>query len=224
MQSNALESAITLKKKFIIPYETFTILTQYTTPKTTIFVLLLFAFVLLDSKVSPLLAVKRKKDGFFFLLFFIFYDVLWYLICRVFVFCFLMADVFRKFVDEEGEFKSWVSNDVEGLLNLYEASNFAVHGEEILEKALEFCSLRLEFLTQGMTNSFSMRVKEALKIPISKTLTRLGARKFMSMYQEEESHKETLLNFAKLDFNLVQKIHQKELNKITRLVLRHKQI
>nr|U3LVZ7.1 RecName: Full=Beta-caryophyllene synthase; Short=LaCARS; AltName: Full=(-)-beta-caryophyllene synthase [Lavandula angustifolia]AGL98419.1 B-caryophyllene synthase [Lavandula angustifolia] len=126
------------------------------------------------------------------------------------------CDVFRKFVDEEGEFKSWVSNDVEGLLNLYEASNFAVHGEEILEKALEFCSLRLEFLTQGMTNSLSMRVKEALKIPISKTLTRLGARKFMSMYQEDESHNETLLNFAKLDFNLVQKIHQKELNQITR--------
>ncbi|KAL3845662.1 hypothetical protein ACJIZ3_003065 [Penstemon smallii] len=36
------------------------------------------------------------------------------------------------------------------------------------------------------------------------------------MYEEEGSHDEILLNFAKLDFNLLQRKHQKELCDITR--------
>ncbi|KAH6781400.1 hypothetical protein C2S51_006693 [Perilla frutescens var. frutescens] len=126
------------------------------------------------------------------------------------------CDVFSKFVDDEGNIKDSIIIDVEGMLNLYEASNFGVKGEEILDKALEFCSSRLESLIQGMDNSLSRRVKDALKIPISKTLTRLGARKFIYVYKEDESHNEMILNFAKLDFNIVQKIHQKELSHLTR--------
>ncbi|KAH6778459.1 hypothetical protein C2S52_005990 [Perilla frutescens var. hirtella] len=126
------------------------------------------------------------------------------------------CDVFSKFIDNEGNFKESIINDVEGMLNFYEASNFGVDGEEILDKALEFCSSGLESLIQGMDNSLSRRVKDALKIPISKTLTRLGARKFICVYEEDESHNEMILNFAKLDFNIVQKIHQKELSHLTR--------
>ncbi|KAH6767975.1 hypothetical protein C2S51_013311 [Perilla frutescens var. frutescens] len=126
------------------------------------------------------------------------------------------CDVFSKFIDNEGNFKESIINDVEGMLNFYEASNFGVDGEEILDKALEFCSSHLESLIQGMDNSLSRRVKDALKIPISKTLTRLGARKFICVYEEDESHSEMILNFVKLDFNIVQKIHQKELSQLTR--------
>lgn len=115
--------------------------------------------------------------------------------------------------------KEWIGEDVEGMLSLYEASNYGVHGEEILDKALEFCSSHLESLMEGIENPLSKRVKEALKIPISKTLTRLGARKFICVYEEDESHIEILLKFAKLDFNLVQKMHQKELHDLTRLAL-----
>ncbi|KAH6822778.1 hypothetical protein C2S53_017074, partial [Perilla frutescens var. hirtella] len=73
--------------------------------------------------------------------------------------------------DDEGNFKKSIMNDVEGILNLYEASNFGVDGEDILDKALEFCSSRLESLIRGMDNSLSRRFNDALKIPISKTLT-----------------------------------------------------
>ncbi|KAH6786409.1 hypothetical protein C2S52_005961 [Perilla frutescens var. hirtella] len=126
------------------------------------------------------------------------------------------CDVFSKFIDDERNFKESIMNGVEGILNLYEASNFGVDGEDILDKALEFCSSRLESLIRGMDNSLSRRVNDALKIPISKTLTRLGARKFICVYEEDESHNEMILNFAKLDFNIVQKIHQKELSHLTR--------
>ncbi|KAL0443443.1 UNVERIFIED_CONTAM: Germacrene-D synthase [Sesamum latifolium] len=106
--------------------------------------------------------------------------------------------------------------NVEGILDLYEAAYFGAYGDEILEKALEFSSSKLQFLLPIMTTSLSNQVKEALKIPRLKSLTRLGAWKFIATYQQHKSHNQILLNFAKLDFNIVQKMHQKELSLITR--------
>ncbi|KAH6812453.1 hypothetical protein C2S51_026215 [Perilla frutescens var. frutescens] len=126
------------------------------------------------------------------------------------------CDAFEKFINDEGNFMESLITDVEGMLSLYEASNYGVNGEEILDKALDFCSSHLESLLPQMTPSLSRRVRGALEMPISKTLIRLGATKFMPIYQEDELHNEDLLSFAKLDFNIVQKIHQNELNNITR--------
>ncbi|KAG6436190.1 hypothetical protein SASPL_101075 [Salvia splendens] len=127
------------------------------------------------------------------------------------------CDVFNGLVDKEGNLKESLIDDVEGMLSLYEASNCGINGEDILDKALEFSSSHLRnSLHKTMSTSLSNRVKEALEMPISKSLIRLGAKKFISMYQLDESHNQTLLNFAKLDFNIVQKIHQRELHHITR--------
>ncbi|XP_063940272.1 sesquiterpene synthase Cop-like [Daucus carota subsp. sativus] len=46
------------------------------------------------------------------------------------------CDVFNKFKDEStGLFKACLSKDVEGLLNLYEATHLRLDGEDILEEA-----------------------------------------------------------------------------------------
>ncbi|KAL2245367.1 UNVERIFIED_CONTAM: Beta-caryophyllene synthase [Sesamum indicum] len=126
------------------------------------------------------------------------------------------CDVFNKFIDGQGNFKESIMEDVEGMLELYEAAHLGVHEEDILDKALHFSSSHLESLAPHMTSSHSALVDEALKFPVRKNLTRVGARKFISAYQEDESHNEILLNFAKMDFNIVQKIHQKELSDLTR--------
>ena len=111
--------------------------------------------------------------------------------------------MFNKFIDEKGNLKESLGNNVKALLNLYAAAHLGQHGEEILDKAIEFTSSHLESLVHQLSNSLSTRVKEALKFPIRMTLTRLGARKFISMYQEDETHNKLLLNFSKLDFNIV---------------------
>ncbi|KAK4439855.1 Beta-caryophyllene synthase [Sesamum alatum] len=130
---------------------------------------------------------------------------------------YVSCDVFNKFIDNEGNFKESLVKNVAGMLELYEAAHFRIRGEEILDKALEFSASRLESLRPRiMSSSLFALVNEALKFPILKNLTRFGARKFISIYQEDESHNKILLNFAKLDFNLVQKIHQKELSDLTR--------
>ncbi|XP_020555101.1 bicyclogermacrene synthase-like [Sesamum indicum] len=117
------------------------------------------------------------------------------------------CDMFNKFIDAQGNFKESIMKDVEGILELYEAAYFEVDEEDVLDKALHFSSSHLESLAPDITSSRSALVNEALKLPIRKNLTRLGTKKFISVYQEDESHNQILLNFAKLDFNIVQKIH-----------------
>ncbi|KAL2245371.1 UNVERIFIED_CONTAM: Germacrene-D synthase [Sesamum indicum] len=118
--------------------------------------------------------------------------------------------------DGEGNFKASLIKNLEVMLELFEAAQFRIVGEEILEKALEFSSSNLESSLSNMNSSLSTQVKEALKIPILKSSNRVGAKKFISIYQQNVSHSEILLNFAKLDFNIIQKTHQKELSDITR--------
>ncbi|KAG8387558.1 hypothetical protein BUALT_Bualt02G0033900 [Buddleja alternifolia] len=129
---------------------------------------------------------------------------------------FISSDVFNEFKDRDGKFKESLINNVQGMISLYEAAHFGVNGEEILDEALEFSSTHLQSMVVHVSDSLATQINEALKMPIHKSLTRLDAKIFMSMYQKDESHNETLLNFAKLDFNHLQKMHQEELCEITR--------
>ncbi|KAG8386454.1 hypothetical protein BUALT_Bualt03G0150400 [Buddleja alternifolia] len=129
----------------------------------------------------------------------------------------ISSDVFNKFIDHEGKFKKSLINNVQGILSLYEAAHLGIQGEEILDEALEFSSSNLRSMNQiHISKSLAAQINEALKTPIRKTYVRLGARKFMTIYQDDDSHNEILLKFAKLDFNYVQKIYQKELHDVTR--------
>ncbi|KAF8026081.1 hypothetical protein BT93_F2789 [Corymbia citriodora subsp. variegata] len=59
-------------------------------------------------------------------------------------------------------------------------------------------------------------VHHALKQTICRGVPRLEARRYISMYEAEPSHNEVLLSLAKLDFNHLQKQHQKELFDLAR--------
>lgn len=126
----------------------------------------------------------------------------------------------NKFKNKDGMFKDSLIHDAAGLLNLYEASYLRVHGEDILEEALTFTTYHLESAAHTLIPSLSKRVTHALYQPFWKGLPRVEARHYMSVYPESDSHNETLLTLAKLDFNLLQQVHQKELSEITRLVIK----
>ncbi|XP_059299095.1 sesquiterpene synthase 9-like isoform X2 [Lycium ferocissimum] len=130
----------------------------------------------------------------------------------------ISSDVFKQFTDQDGKFKEILTNDVQGLLSLYEAAHLRVRGEEILEEALTFTTMHLEFMVPNLSNnSLKFQVTEALKQPIRKTLPRLGARKYIFIYENiTNAHTDLLLKFAKLDFNALQKLHQAELSELTR--------
>nr|QBM78973.1 beta-cadinene synthase [Petunia x hybrida] len=131
---------------------------------------------------------------------------------------YMSSDVFKQFTNQDGKFKENLANDVQGLLSLYEAAHLRMREEEILEEALTFTTthLQIEHGRPNLTDSLKVQVSEALNQPIRKTLTRLGARKYIHMYENIEGHNHLLLKYAKLDFNALQKLHQRELSELTR--------
>ncbi|KAH0640642.1 hypothetical protein KY285_037228 [Solanum tuberosum] len=129
---------------------------------------------------------------------------------------YMSSDVFKKFTDHDGKFKKNLTKDVWGLLSLYEATHLRVHDEEILEDALTFTITHLEFMVPKLSNSLKAQVSDALSQPIHPNLPRLLARKYIGMYEKIELCNDLLLKFAKLDFNILQKLHQGELGELTR--------
>ncbi|NP_001315388.1 (+)-gamma-cadinene synthase-like [Cucumis melo] len=131
----------------------------------------------------------------------------------------ISCDIFLKFMDDNGKFKESLVEDERGILSLYEASHMMVHGEALLEEALEFTTTHLQTYVHRYSNinpSFASEVSNALKLPIRKGVPRMKAREYLEIYQQHPSHNETLLTFSKLDFNALQKLHQKELAEICR--------
>ncbi|KAL4272665.1 hypothetical protein GQ457_13G002760 [Hibiscus cannabinus] len=126
------------------------------------------------------------------------------------------CEAFNKFRDEQGNFKSSLSSDVQGLLELYEASYMRIHGEDILDEAISFATTHLTLAAPTLDHPLSEQVAHALKQSIRRGLPRVEARQYISLYEDMESHNKALLEFAKIDFNLLQLLHRKELSEICR--------
>ncbi|XP_021297437.1 (+)-delta-cadinene synthase isozyme A-like [Herrania umbratica] len=126
------------------------------------------------------------------------------------------CESFNKFKDEKGHFKASLISDVRGLLELYEAAHLRVHGESILEEALAFTSYHLKSAETMVEHPLSTQINNALKRPLRKSLPRLVARSYISIYERYVTQEDTLLEFAKLDFKLLQHLHKNEIKEVYR--------
>ncbi|KAL5788598.1 hypothetical protein ACOSP7_005547 [Xanthoceras sorbifolium] len=128
------------------------------------------------------------------------------------------CDIFNKFKDDKGNFKESLASDVSGTLSLYEAAYVGVHGEDILEEAIAFTTDHLQSMaTHHLTSPhLAAQVLHALRKPLHKCVPRIEARRYISVYQDEASHNQALLKLAKLDFNLLQLLHKKEISQLCR--------
>lgn len=125
--------------------------------------------------------------------------------------------MFEKFKDKDGKFKKTVMGDAKGMLSLYEAAHLRVKGENILEEALALTKSNLKSLALKSSPHLAKQIMDALDLPINKSPPRFVARNYISFYEEdEESKNETLLKFAKLDFNRVQVLHKQEISILER--------
>jgi alpha-humulene/beta-caryophyllene synthase len=128
----------------------------------------------------------------------------------------LGVDVFNNFKNKDGKFKEHLAEDARGLLCLYEAAHWSTHGEDILDEALAFSRSHLEGLADQSSPPMSIRIKNALKHAYPRGISRIETRQYISYYEEEDLHDQTLLEFAKIDFNLLQILHRKELCQVFR--------
>lgn len=125
------------------------------------------------------------------------------------------SDVFNKFKGEDGSFNKDTTNDPRGLLSLYNAAHLLVHDEPALEEAIAFARRHLESIRGRLMSPLAEQVKRALQLPLPRTCARVEAVCYISEYEEEEGHNPILLELAKLDFNLLQRLHLKELKAMT---------
>uniref|UniRef100_A0A3Q7JU71 Terpene synthase N-terminal domain-containing protein n=1 Tax=Solanum lycopersicum TaxID=4081 RepID=A0A3Q7JU71_SOLLC len=73
---------------------------------------------------------------------------------------------FRKFTDEHGNYKEALVRDVQGMLSLYEAAQFRVHNEKILDEAMNFTNTQLKLILPKLNDSLAQQVSSALKFSI----------------------------------------------------------
>ncbi|TVU47050.1 hypothetical protein EJB05_06628, partial [Eragrostis curvula] len=123
------------------------------------------------------------------------------------------SDVFVKFRDEQGNFTS--NNNVNSMLMLYDAAHLRTRGEEILGDAITFTKSRLESMVATLVPEDAEEVQDTLRTPRYRRVERVEARRYISVYQKKATRNDTILQFAKLDYNILQALYCEELKAIT---------
>ncbi|CAL5440097.1 unnamed protein product [Camellia sinensis] len=118
----------------------------------------------------------------------------------------MSCDVFNKFRDSNGQFKETVSNDVKGMLSLYEATYLKIRGEGFLDEAHAFTIAQLGSLVGGPHLSFDLaeQVMHALKQSIHRGFPRLE----LDFNQLQLSHREELCHISRWwkELDLISKV------------------
>ncbi|KAG5254219.1 (R)-limonene synthase [Salix suchowensis] len=115
-------------------------------------------------------------------------------------------DVFNSFKDEQGNFKNCLREDIKGLLNLYEASYYLVNGESILEEARDFARKHLKEYSEEQNEDHIFQ----------SWMLRMEARWFIDACRRKKDMNRVLLDFAELDFNMVQAKYQDDMRHASR--------
>ena len=133
--------------------------------------------------------------------------------------------MFDKFKKVDGRFDESLEADITGLLSLFEASFLgSVEEEDVLEEAKSFSTKHLNDYLLGKleTNILTEKLQQSLHIPLYWRMQRNEAQNFINLYPTDvPKNLVVLLELAKLDYNLVQSIHQKELKELARSVSLH---
>ncbi|KAG9136619.1 hypothetical protein Leryth_020267 [Lithospermum erythrorhizon] len=126
-------------------------------------------------------------------------------------------EIFRPFLNNNGDLKSSLCKDVKSLLSLYEASYLSLQDESILDLAQDFT---VRYLKESLARNecqghLAILVKHALDLPLNWRMQRLETKWFIKMYEKMESMNPILLELAILDFNMVQAKYQEEIKELS---------
>ncbi|XP_076914313.1 (-)-beta-pinene synthase, chloroplastic-like [Bidens hawaiensis] len=127
-------------------------------------------------------------------------------------------EIFEDIKDDAGNFKGHLQTYIIGMLNLYEASYLSIEDENILDDARDFTT---KYLKECLENNISDQhlstlISHALDIPLQWMVPRVESRWFIEAYEKRTAMNPTLLELAKLDFNILQAIHLEDLKDTSR--------
>ncbi|KAI4356262.1 hypothetical protein L6164_000295 [Bauhinia variegata] len=127
-------------------------------------------------------------------------------------------DIFERFRDDKDDFKTCLTKDVKGMLSLYEASFLGFEGERIMDEAKSFTRMHLkQQVKENLLNKIQLEeVSHSLELPIHQRIPRLEARWYIEAYSKRDNINPVLLEAAKLDFNMVQSVLQRDVQEMSR--------
>ncbi|KAI3500694.1 hypothetical protein L1887_36518 [Cichorium endivia] len=118
-------------------------------------------------------------------------------------------DFFMRFKGDNNMFDENLDNDIRGLMALYEASQLRIEGEIILDEAEKFSYQILQEKMKFLEEDEARMVRHTLENPYHKTLPFCNLKNSIKYYNGT-----VLQELAELEFNMVQRIHQTEINQI----------
>ncbi|KAM3253617.1 hypothetical protein ACQJBY_047609 [Aegilops geniculata] len=129
--------------------------------------------------------------------------------------CYIPCDVFQSLMDNQGNFDAALQSDVRALLALYEAAHLGTPDEQFLKDAQRKTTSLLKPMVYHLDKPIAGKVKHALGTPSFRRMKILEARLYIPLYQEDnEEYNETLLELAKLNFYLLQRLYREEVREI----------
>ncbi|CAI0550290.1 unnamed protein product, partial [Linum tenue] len=110
--------------------------------------------------------------------------------------------------------------DLKDILSLYEASHLAYEGEDILDKAKTHTTKYLKNILLEMDSSDNYEfmkelIRHSLEIPLHRRMVMLEARWYIESCKKKEGTNMTLLELAKLEFNIAQSVLQQDLKSVS---------
>ncbi|CAL9774279.1 unnamed protein product, partial [Musa acuminata subsp. burmannicoides] len=88
--------------------------------------------------------------------------------------------------------------------------------EIILDEAISFTRNSLVSALADLKPPLTTQVSLDLETPLCRRMRRLLARDYISIYKEDATRDDAILELAKLDFNLLQSLHREELKNLTK--------
>nr|AMP42990.1 putative monoterpene synthase [Xanthium strumarium] len=125
-------------------------------------------------------------------------------------------EIFHNFKDKTQNLEPHSLKDATRLLNLYEASYHSFEDEGILDDVRDFAAKHLKENQDKIDESISSLVGHALELPLHWRVPRIESKWFIEVYEKRSDMNPTLLELAKLDFNMVQAVHIEDLKEASR--------
>ncbi|KAI3687963.1 hypothetical protein L1987_81668 [Smallanthus sonchifolius] len=132
-------------------------------------------------------------------------------------------EIFHNFKDQIQNLKPHLLEDMTGVLNLYEASYHSFEDESILDEIIldDFRDFTTKYLKENqdkIDESMSSLVSHALEVPVHWRVPRIEAKWFIGVYEKRSDMNPTILDLAKLDFDMVRAVHIEDLKHTSRLM------
>lgn len=134
-------------------------------------------------------------------------------------------DMFSKFVDETGNLRTSRDPGVRGMMELFHAANLSLEEECILQQAILFSKKWIRGLDDDInpdTKLVSIDQNYDLSLPLHWRVEWYNIKK--QIYATENQYKTNselveLVELAKLNFNIVQAAHQRDVKDLSRYVI-----